>query len=67
MNTEEIKKSKSKLKSDKNMIYQKKLNWVIGKMDKESKWCIDVMRETGSSNWLSVVLVKEYNQVLNKQ
>ena len=25
------------------------------------------MRETGSSNWLSVVLVKEYNQVLNKQ
>ena len=66
INTEEI-KSKNKLKSDINTIYQQKLNEVTANKGKQSKRCIDIIREINSSNWLIVVLVKEYNYVSTKQ
>ena len=36
-------------------------------MDEQSVKCIDVISETGFSNWLNVALVKKYNYILNKQ
>ena len=66
INTEEI-KSKNKLKSDINTIYQQELNEVTANKGKQSKRCIDIIRESNSSNWLIVVLVKEYNHVSTKQ
>ena len=67
INTEEIKKSKNKLKSEKNIIYQKKLNEATANVDEQSTRCIDAIWEAISSNWLGVVPVKEYNYLLNKQ
>ena len=67
INTEEIKKSKNNLISDKNIIYQKKLNEVTANMDGQSKRCTDIIRVAGFPNWLSAVPIKEYSYVLNKQ
>ena len=36
-------------------------------MNEQCKRNIEIIRETGSSNWLSVVPIKEYNYTLNKQ
>lgn len=49
------------------MIHQKKLYEIAANMGEKSKQCIDVIHETGTSNWLSVLPIKEYNYVLNKQ
>ena len=36
-------------------------------MDKKSKRCNEITHEIGSSNWLSVKPMKEYNYTLNIQ
>ena len=36
-------------------------------MNKKMKHCYDISNETGSLNWLSVIPMREFNFVLNKQ
>ena len=36
-------------------------------MNEKIKRCNDISNETGSSNWLSVIPMREFNYVLNKQ
>ena len=36
-------------------------------MNQKIKRCDDISNETGSSNWLSVISVRQFNCVLNKQ
>ena len=36
-------------------------------MNEKMKRCNDISNETGSSNWLSVIPMREFNYVLNKQ
>ena len=67
INKEEIKKTKNNLKTAKQITYQKKLQELSSNMNEQFKRNIEIIRETGSSNWLSVVPVKEYNYTLNKQ
>ena len=67
INNEEIKKTKKKIKTDKQTNYQNKLEELASNMNEQCKRNIEIIRETGSSNWLSVVPIKEYTYTLNKQ
>ena len=36
-------------------------------MNEKMKHCNEISNETGSSNWLSVIPMRKFNNVLNKQ
>ena len=58
---------KNELKRRKNSNYKIKLEELRNSINKKMKRCNDISNETGSSNWLSVIPMREFNYVLNKQ
>ena len=49
------------------MNYENKLEGLRNSMNEKMKRYNDILNETGSSNWLSVIPMREFNYVLNKQ
>ena len=58
---------KNELKRRKISNYKIKLEELRNSINKKMKRCNDISNETGSSNWLSVIPMREFNYVLNKQ
>ena len=49
------------MESEKSFTYQNNLNEVTIILNEQSKQCFDASQKTVSSNWLSLVPVKEYS------
>ena len=62
-----MKAIKNELKRRKNSNYKNKLEEMRNSMNEKMKRCNDISKETGSSNWLSVIPMRKFNYVLNKQ
>ena len=62
---EKTKTIKNELKTRK--IIKTKLKELRNSMDEKMTRCNNISNETGSSNWLSVIPMRECNYVLNKE
>ena len=67
IDSEKTKTIKNELKRRKISNYKNKLEELRNSMNEKMKRCNDISNETGSSNWLSVIPMREFNYVLNKQ
>ena len=67
IDSEKTKTVKNELKTRKISNYKIKLEKLRNSMNKKMKRCNNISNETGSSNWLSVIPMREFNCVLNKQ
>ena len=67
IDSEKTKTIKNELKRRKIANYKNKLEELRNSMNEKMKRCNDISNETGSSNWLSVIPMLEFNNVLNKQ
>ena len=67
IDSEKTKTIKNELKRRKISSYKNKLEELRNSMNEKMKRCNDTSNETGSSNWLSVIPVREFNYMLNKQ
>ena len=66
IDTEKTKTIKNELKRRKISNYKNKLEELRNSMNEKMKRN-DISNKTGSSNWLSVIPMREFNYVLNKQ
>ena len=66
IDSEKTKTIKNKLKTWKISNYKIKLEGLRSSMNEKMKSCNDIMNKTGSSNWISVIPMREFNYVLNK-
>ena len=67
IDSEKTKTIKIESKGGKISNYKNKLQELRNSMNEKMKRCNDISNETGSSNWLSVILMRKFNYVLNKQ
>ena len=67
IDSEKTKTIKNELKRRKMSNYKNKLEELRNSMNEKMKRCNDISNETGSSNWLNVIPMREFNYVLNKQ
>ena len=67
IDSEKTKTIKNELKTRKLSNYKIKLEELRNSMNEKRKRCNDISKETGSSNWLSVIPMREFNYALNKQ
>ena len=67
IDSEKKKTIKNELKRRKILNYKTKLEELRNSMNEKMKRCNDISHETGSSNWLSAIPMREFNYVLNKQ
>ena len=58
---------KNELKRRKISNYKIKLEELRNSNNEKMKRCNDISNETGSSNWLSVIPMREFNYTMNKQ
>ena len=65
--SEKTKTIKNNLKTRKISNYKIKLEELRNFMNKKMKRCNNISNETGSSNWLSVIPMREFSYVLNEQ
>ena len=65
--SEKTKTIANELKRRKISNYKIKLEELRKSMNEKIKRCNEISNETGSSNWLSVITMREFNYVLNKQ
>ena len=65
--SEKTKTIKNNLKTRKISNYKIKLEELRNLMNKKMKRCNNISNETGSSNWLSVIPMREFSYVLNEQ
>ena len=67
IDSEKTKTIKNELKRRKISNYKIKLEELRNSMNEKMKRCNDISNETESSNWLSVMPMREFNYVSNKQ
>ena len=67
IDSEKTKTIANELKRRKISNYKIKLEELRNSMNEKIKRCNNISNETGSSNWLSVIAICEFNYVLNKQ
>ena len=67
IDSEKTKTIKNELKRRKISNYKIKLEELRNSMNEKMKLCNNISSETGSSNWLSMIPMHEFNYVLNKQ
>ena len=67
IDSEKTKTIKNELKRKKISNYKIKLEELRNAMNEKVKRCNDISNKTGSSNWISVIPMCEFNYVLNKQ
>ena len=66
IDSDKTKTIKSELKTRNISNYKIKLEELGNSMNEKMKRCNDISNETGASNWLSVILMGEFDCVLNK-
>ena len=67
IDSEKTKTIKNELKRRKISNYKIKLEELRNSMNEKMKLCNNISNEIGSSNWLSMIPMHEFNYVLNKQ
>ena len=67
VDSEKTKTIKNDFKRRKFPNYKIKLGELRNSMNEKMKGCNDISNETGSSNWLSMIPMREFNYLLNKQ
>ena len=66
IDSDKTKTIKSELKTRNISNYKIKLEETGNSMNEQMKRCNDISNETGASNWLSVILMGEFDYALNK-
>ena len=67
IDNEKTKTNKNEIKTRKISNYKIKLEVLRTSMNEKMKLCNNSSNETGSSNWLRVIPMREFKYVLNKQ
>ena len=67
VDTDEIKKTKAKIKSEKCEMFKRKLEAIKEKVSDEKRKLIEINSETGASLWLSTLPIKDEGFQIDKQ